>query len=961
MKKLLFSLFLIPGFLSAQKKPLDFDVYDEWQSIGERSVSGDGKWVVYAVNPQEGDGTLYIESADARFKQAIPRGYKATITEDSRFVIFNIKPFFKETREAKIKKKKPDDMPKDSMGILELGKDSILKFSKIKSFKTPDKGFGWLAYQKEQQVEKPKAPANKTVDSLKKTIDSLHNIINELQAVKPEKKNRKSRKDDLEMFADSTSREGSKKGNDLVLYNLVSGKELIFKNTGDYAFDKNGDQLVFFMNDITKDTVANHGVVLYSLKEEKQDTILRGINEIKGFAFSDDGKHLSFMAESGKNKKALQKFYDLYLFNAGDNTARKIVDKSTAGMPENSSVSENGFLRFSENGKRLFFGTAPIAAPKDTTLIEMDLVKVDIWNYKDDYLQTQQLSRLNSDLKRNYQAVYDLSSAKMLQLASEGLPTISVADEGNADFFMAVTDTGRRVASQWTGSTLKDVYMSNIKTGEQKLVKKNLNGYSYISPTGKYILWYDNLDSNYHVFDGSQKRNITSAIRVPLYNELNDVPDDPRAYGIAGWHQDDRFLYIYDRYDMWKVDPTGKDKPVNLTGNGRRTKQVYRYVKTDPEEKYLKSGQEMYFDIFNEVDKSAQIARTNLSDALQFTKISGGNFSYSRPVKAKDADVVIYTKESYIQSPDLYLYNDKEIRLSAINPQQSEYIWGTAELFNWKTFSGKVSTGIVYKPENFDPNKKYPVILYFYERLSDNLNKYVAPAPTPSRLNITDFVSRGYIVFTPDIAYTRGKPGESAYDYIVSGALALAKNKWVDAKNMGIQGQSWGGYQVSYLITRTNMFKAAWAGAPVGNMFSAYGGIRWESGMNRQFQYEKTQSRIGATIWEKPELYIENSPLFHLKKVNTPLVIMHNDADGAVPWYQGIELFTALRRLGKPVWMLNYNGEAHNLVQRKNRKDISMREVQFFDWLLKGEKPPRWITEGVKAVDKGKDWGLEID
>lgn len=252
------------------------------------------------------------------------------------------------------------------------------------------------------------------------------------------------------------------------------------------------------------------------------------------------------------------------------------------------------------------------------------------------------------------------------------------------------------------------------------------------------------------------------------------------------------------------------------------------------------------------------------------------------------------------------------------------------------------------------------MICYFYETLSDGLNQYIPPAPTPSRLNISFFVSRGYIVFAPDIHYGTGHPGKDAYDYVVSGARALVKKGFVDSTKMGLQGQSWGGYQVAYLITATNLFRAAWAGAPVANMTSAYGGIRWESGLNRQFQYERSQSRIGASLWEKPKLYIESSPLFRLPNVKTPLVVMSNDADGAVPWYQGIELFTAMRRLGKQVWMLTYNGEAHNLVERKNRKDIQIREQQYFDWLLKGEKPPKWITGGVPAVKKGKDWGLEI-
>lgn len=285
----------------------------------------------------------------------------------------------------------------------------------------------------------------------------------------------------------------------------------------------------------------------------------------------------------------------------------------------------------------------------------------------------------------------------------------------------------------------------------------------------------------------------------------------------------------------------------------------------------------------------------------------------------------------------------------------------SAELFNWRAYNGKQATGIVYRPEDFQPGKKYPLIVYFYETLSDGLHNYIAPAPTPSRLNIPFFVSRGYIVLAPDIHYANGLPGKSAYDYIVSGARALVKKGWVDSTKMGLQGQSWGGYQAAYIITKTNLFAAAWAGAPVANMTSAYGGIRWESGMNRQFQYERSQSRIGATLWEDTKSYLDNSPLFSLPKVSTPLVIMANDADGAVPWYQGIEMFTAMRRLGKKVWMLNYNGEAHNLVERKNRKDIQIREQQFFDWKLKGEKPAVWLSKGLPAVEKGISWGLETD
>ena len=196
---------------------------------------------------------------------------------------------------------------------------------------------------------------------------------------------------------------------------------------------------------------------------------------------------------------------------------------------------------------------------------------------------------------------------------------------------------------------------------------------------------------------------------------------------------------------------------------------------------------------------------------------------------------------------------------------------------------------------------------------------------------------------------------------MVSAAKHLSKFSWVDSTNMGLQGQSWGGYQIAWLVTRTNMFKAAGAGAPVSNMTSAYGGIRWGTGLNRQFQYEKSQSRIGATLWQRQDLYIKNSPIFAADKVTTPLLIMHNDADGAVPWYQGIEYFTALRRLNKKVWMLQYNGEDHNLVERKNRKDLSVRLSQFFDYYLKDAKPAKWLKDGLPATEKGKDWGLKVE
>ena len=964
MKQTLILFLFFPLLIQAQKKPLDHSVFDGWQSIGERMISDDGNWVAFTVTPQEGDADLIIKSTNSGYEKRIPRGYNVLITPDSRFLVFRIRPLFRETREARIRKKRPDDFPKDSIGIIELGKDLIVKLPRVRSYKAPEKAGGWLAYHKEKDpvTTRSAAPTQKTVDSLKKTIDSLTLLLTQVKNMQS------GNRDEMDADDDPAGTASAMEGSDLVLRHLSDGKERLFPNVADYFFSEEGHKLLLRITRSAKDRNSAPAILLVDLEKNSIDTIMKGGNDFRNFALSKDGNKIAFVAERDTNTKALQKFYGLYLYRSGDDSAYLLADKNSEGMKLGMTISENGQVSFSKSGNRLFFGTAPIAPPRDTSLVEIDLVKLDVWHYKDDYLQTQQLFQLNNELRRSYLAMYDFPDGRLLQLGDPGLPTVVQTNEGDGAVFFAVTDTGRRVESQWSGATKKDLYELNLATGEKKLIRKNHEGAFIPSPAGKYALLYNNKSRHFETWDGKTLKNITAKIRQPLYNEENDTPSDPGPYGVMGWHEGDSAVYIYDRYDIWKVEPKGQPSPELYEPNQqyRKKKTRIRYVSTDPEQRFITAKNKLVFRLFNEENKKAAfVTRDGIYHHPVNQQSATDPYGYATILKAKNANTFLFSRESFTESPDLYIWKEEAgpkgyKKISTLNPQQAQFNWVKAELYRWKTFDGKLATGILYKPEDFDSTRKYPMLIYFYERVSDGLYGYIAPSPTPSRLNIPFFVSRGYLVFTPDIHYTRGQPGPDAYNFIVSGAQALAKKKWVDGKNIGIQGQSWGGYQVAHLITATNMFKAAWAGAPVVNMFSAYGGIRWESGNNRQFQYEKGQSRIGATPWERPDLYIKNSPFFHLKKATTPLVIMSNDADGAVPWYQGIEFFTAMRRLGKKVWLLNYNGEAHNLVERKNRKDIQIRQQEYFDWLLKGEKPARWITDGIPAVKKGKDWGLEL-
>lgn len=942
-KKLTFLFLLCASVAFAQKKPLDHSVYDTWESVGAKQLTNNGLWAAYAINQQEGDANLYLQETVTAQKIKVSRASSAQFSADSKFAAFAIKPWYKDTRMAKIKKKKPDEMTKDTLGIANLTTLAVTKIPRVKSFKFPETGAALLAYNLE------KAP-----DTSKKARPSTS---------ASEQKN----DDDVAFLADDEpAGAAAKEGTDLIVKNLTTGVERIYKYVTDYSFSKDGKQLVFACSGSKKDKAAPQGVFLLNTETGILKSLVKGKGNFKGFTFDEESERLAFLGETSPEKAEIKDF-NVYYNSLTIDTAQILVDNDMPGMPAKFAVSGDGRLNFSKDGDKLFFGIAPVKKAKDTTLIDFENAKLDIWGYKDDYLQPMQLKNVDRELKRSYLTVIDIyaTDPKIVPLTDAKLPDASLVNEGNANFVLASTDYGNRIPSQWTGGSVRDYYLVDIKTGVRKKILESLDGNASASPGGNYVLFYDKkkmLWSTYQIATGKITA-LNTGMPVKFYDEENDVPDDPNSYGIAGWTEEDKAVLLYDRFDIWQFSPDGKSAPKNITnGFGRLNNLTFRAERVNPDFRFFTKKDVLWLDAVNNASKENGFYRKAINDNKNPELVIMAPTKYSNLVKAKDAEVYIYDKGNYVNSPDVYISKDLKVgtKLSSTNPQQANYNWGTAELVKWTTPKGYKSEGILYKPENFDPTKKYPMIVYFYEKLSDGLYTYNAPSPTPSRLNIPFFVSNGYLVFAPDISYETGHPGKSAEEYINSGVENLKKNPWVNGAKIGIQGQSWGGYQVAHLITATNMYAAAWAGAPVVNMTSAYGGIRWESGMNRQFQYEKTQSRIGATLWEKPELYIENSPLFNLPKVTTPVVIMSNDADGAVPWYQGIEMFTGLKRLGKPVWLLNYNNEAHNLVQRQNRKDIQIREQQFFDYYLKGAKAPVWMVGGVPATEKGRYWGFDL-
>lgn len=757
------------------------------------------------------------------------------------------------------------------------------------------------------------------------------------------------------------------KDSTLYLRALNAGSEAVtFDHVTDYGFSTKGKSLYFTVTRTGKPDTCQLYVV--ALPDMQPRLVKEGIGQkAEGISWSEDGQQLAFLW--GSSDKKLLKGTGRQLWYAPlAGEARQLSDSANAAFPHGFVVSPNGKLTFSRDGSRLYFGTALSPRQPDTLTLKANRPNAQVWSSNEPVQYTVQSFNFERDSKRTYQALCWLNDGKLVQLADSLYPEASFDADQNGRYALLRNSAPYSNSSMWEGRTRSDYTVVDLQTGARRLVSEADYTTYRISPTGRYAYGYNATDScwwSINLAEG-QRIRLTSPQTLVAWDEEDDHPDYPEAYGAAGWLADDKALIVYDRYDLWSVPAEG-GALTRLTTDGRELKRQYRLLRLDPEKarECIDPREMQWLRSFDEVTKGNGYYSTTFARPAAPRQLYSGLVMLDQPTLAKSAPVVLWTQSTFEHFPDVRLtqFNAKNLtfrqtlQLTHLESQQAPFYWGTAEPIQWTSYKGIELEGILFKPEGFDPNKKYPLLVYYYERNSETLFNYQMPQPQRSIIDFHAYTSDGYVVFVPDIRYTDGHPGESAYDCILSGLDKVESLGFVDKDHIGTCGHSWGGYQSAYLATRTNRFAAIESGAPVVNMFSAYGGIRWGSGLARSFQYEHTQSRLGTTMWEHPEIYAENSSLLHMDRVETPILIMHNDTDGHVPWYQGIEMFVALKRLGKTAWMINYTGEPHWPVRMANRKDWCLRMKQFFDHYLKGAPAPRWMTDGVPAVDQPYDLG----
>lgn len=903
--------------ISAQnvKKPLDHSVYDSWQTVTSIQNPYNGKYLLYNIALQDGDDTVHVyDAAAGKTVYTVPRGKDMILSSDCSKAVYMIEPSAKDRRQARIDKKKAWESPKDTLVVLDLATGKKTVFPNVDRMYSGNEIVSYVAYRQAQMSSSKDEGRELYVTDLRTmTTDTIPNV-------------------DACVFSPT----GEK-----ILYVTVPAKE-----------DSLGMKELHLRVPAT-----GEDRVLYS-------TPKKGL--VSGIEINEEATAAVFYtrrdtAESAKNMRDI-----FYADLTSGQPAKCLVPSDINGVPEGMAISDKASLRLSKDGRYLVLGVKELPEPEDETIPDFEKVKMDIWRWTDDYLPTQvKINRSRFD-NETYTALYYFSDPdRILVLADESMPYVGIPVDLQTDILLVLNDKPYRVERQWDPTARYDLYRVDMTTGKRELVSKNRTVRSILSPDGRFSVMFDSADKCWHLYDivNNTWKNLTADVPALFWNDESDTPSAPSSTGTPIWYKDASTVLIPARFDIWKFDISGKKAPENLTdGIGARDSIKFSlngYMFCDERlqmrngmnyDRYILPDYPLYFSSFNDVTKETGIYVKDLSARRPAMKqLAVGPWTYRlAAVTSGRKPVMFYTKGDFRNPYDLYVTKDqfrKSQAITAINPQQDEYRWGSVELVDWMSEDGAFHCeGMLFTPDNIDSTGSYPMVLYFYERSSDGLYSYRAPAPSRSIINIAYFVSNGYMVFVPDIYYQVGHPGQSAMNCIMPGVDKVLEGRpWIDSSRMALQGQSWGGYQTAYMITQTDRFAAAGAGAPVSNMTSAYGGIRWGSGVTRQMQYEHGQSRIGQDLWDGFDLYVENSPLFFVPNVKTPVLIMHNDEDGAVPWYQGIEFFTALRRCGKQAWMLTYNGEDHNLVQRYNCKDYTVKLVEFFDHFLKGEPMPEWM------------------
>lgn len=918
-----FSFLCTTSTYGQPKKNLTADDYGRWQSLGSTDLSPNGEWIAYAVTVQEDNDTLFVFNRTTKKLYKLEFGSNFEFSNDNQWLAYRIGVPYKEA-EKLTEQQKPVEY---KMGLLNLtsGKKEIIK--NISRFGFSRNGKFLAAY------------------------------------LAPPKENKE-------------------KGAVLLVKNLSDSTTRTIGNVTEYGFNKQSDHIAYIVE--TANTAGN-SAELFNLNTYVLKVLASDTSKFSRLTWQKEGNGLAFFKSFRKDQYEEDNAMVYTYTNLFKTPVMKVFNPGVAqGFPKGMRIANTSNITLSDDMGSVFFGIrnwtfnelakkedrkagdsltkkdttridstrAIIAAKKGTTADK--LAGVDIWHWKDPEIQPRQKVTLGQDTVFSYLSVWNLDNNSFYQLATEDAPLVQLT--GNQKHAVVYTDKKYKPAFK---EDFADAWIINTKTGSKKLAfEKSLAGnntFPRTSPDGKYLLYFK--DKHWWTYDIASGKNVnlTKEVKTDFWNVRDDHPASRPAVGSGGWIKGDKEVLLYDEYNVWAAKPDGKG--VRKLTNGEKDETIYRVTRLDFEDPYLDDSKPIYFSTYGDKTKKYGYAK------MEKDKVSSLLFEdalVNRLVKAKDAAAFAYVKQNFDKPPSLYTTNNfsSSELIVATNPQQQHYYWGKSEIINYTNKNGKKLQGALFYPANYEPGKKYPMITYIYEILSNTAHNYTSPSQRIA-YNTANFTTNGYFVFRPDIVYEIDDPGISAVNCVVPAVEEVLKTGMIDKDKLGLMGHSWGAYQTSFIITQTNLFKAASAGAPLTNLISMANSIYWNTGTPDAKIFETSQGRFSGPWYEKMEAHMSNSPMYQAKNINTPLLVAFGDKDGAVDWHQGIEMYSTMRRMEKPYIMLVYADENHGLAKKENQIDYQKRQKQFFDHYLLGKPAEKWITEGMpqkeKAIQKAKE------
>lgn len=947
--------------MRGDKKVLTIDDYAKWRSVGQTSISPDGRWLTYAYSRREVDDSLFIKEIDGGDPAVVVRGSNPEFSKDSRWVAYYINPPEQEDGGGRgdARGGNDADRPARVVELRDLDTGETRKWDNAQSFAFAEAGQAFM-------VQKS-----------------------------------------------STDSEAEHEGTDLIVRYLESGMEELIGYVDEYGADESGARLAYTVDGPDGESNGVNLLVLNTrvrtvLDAEREATYVR----LTWGGDPDEQVEPALDALAvlkGKDDDELtERVNAVLLWPAVSEGAGPLVldprpedneeaDTNRYGLASDRVLSEKGPLRWSPDATRLFVQTR-LQQPAPSELCESSekeegetdeegdgeaddenegpiivqmatrvsddgrplgpeevsggvcpefVADVDIWHVGDERIQSIQESRANADRNRTHTGAIHIEGGgglRFVQLADETMETIQISEDGRS----AIGADDREYRSDWRPN-YQDLYLVDVDTGERTLILEQQLRTLGFDPSGKHFLYWKDRDIWSYDLEALEHRNLSASAPVNFENELFDRFGEKPSYGIAGWTTDGDAIVMH-RHDLYRVS-LDSDPTENLTqGFGEENEIRFRVIDTDPDEDEFDLSKPLYLSAYGEWTKKAGFYRLDGGDLeeLVFDDARYGNLT-----KAEDADVAIFTRQDFETFPDLWLSDldhESRLQITNANPQQAEYNWGRRILFDYYTYDGIRKQGTLAIPNDYQEGERRPMLINYYEQNSQNLHSYPTPRFQGSP-NFAGYVSDGYLVMQPDIHFRIGPSHQHMLESIELAIDAVIEMGYVDPDRIALHGHSYSGQGSTYIATHSDRFAAIVAGAAATNLVSDFNAL-W-GGRNNAHNYSiYGQGRLGTDLYSDFELYVDQSAVHHTSDMNTPLLLLHGEDDATVRWMHSVELYNGLRWFGKDVILLSYPGEGHGLRQYENQKDFQIRTRQFINHHLRGAPTPAWMESGRTFIDK---------